>query len=120
LVLTDFFADMVVNVTLAETTATVGSVPAQFPPQIGDNAGVQNATRQESTTNNIALNTFAEYTYEYVDISGNVLTLGATDASLLSGTGTRNFVRYAEYPGQRLFRKVKFEYNRLSDPKGFR
>ncbi len=92
---------MVVNVTLDSTQATLGTVPA-FPAYVGSANQSTTATRQVSGTNNVAAGTYAQYVQEFVDASGAVQTVGA---------GVRNFVRYAEYPGQRLFRKVKFDVN---------
>lgn len=92
---------MVVNINLAATSATAGVVPA-LPAFIG--ASDQSATSTasvsavEDTTNGV----YTKYTYQYVDIQGTVKTVGAAAS---------NFVRYAEFPGQRLFKKVKFEVN---------
>ena len=105
---------MVINATLAETTATLGTVPS-LPAFVGsdqqgylDSAGafttsapstvygVQSGT--QDTTNGV----YTRYTHEYVDRAGNPVAVGAS---------ARNFLRYCEYPGQRLFKKVKFEVN---------
>jgi len=96
-----FFNDMVVNVTLAATSATAGTVPT-FPAFIGAADQATTATSQVSGTNNATSGVYTRYIQEYVDIAGNVLTVGAAAS---------NFVRYAEYPGQRLLKKVKFEVN---------
>lgn len=92
---------MVLNVTLAQTQATVGVVPA-FPAFIGADDQSPTSTHSVSATENATSGVYTKYTHEYVDIQGNVLTVGGTAS---------NFVRYAEYPGQRLFKKVKFEVN---------
>lgn len=97
----DFFNDMVVNTRLAETSATAGTVPV-FPPYIGAKDQSESATKKVSAVEDTANGVYTKYTHEYVDIAGNVQSVGAT---------AHNFVRYAEYPGQRLFRKVKFEVN---------
>ena len=98
----DFFSDMVINTRLAATQASVGVVPA-LPPFIGGVDQVVTATRSVSAADNSpSAGFYTKYTYEYVDAAGNVLTVGAP---------ATNFVRYAEYPGQRLFKKVKFEVN---------
>lgn len=97
----DFFSDMVVNITLDATSATVGTVPT-FPAFIGASDQSTSSTQQISATNNTTSGVYTRYIQEYVDLAGNVQTVGAAAS---------NFVRYAEYPGQRLFKKVKFEVN---------
>ena len=97
----DFFNDMVVNVSLAATAATVGTVPA-LPTYIGASDQVTTATSKVSAAIDITSGIYTKYTHEYVDLAGNVKTVGAAAS---------NFVRYAEFPGQRLFTKVKFEVN---------
>ena len=96
----DFFADMVVNTTLEQTSATQGVVPA-LPAAIGtDFQPAPTATERVSGNYDIPNGIFTQYTHEYVDLSGAALSVGDAAA---------NFVRYAEYPGERLFRRVKFE-----------
>ena len=97
----DFFNDMVVNVNLASTTATAGTVPA-LPAYIGVSDQVTTATSKVSAAVDATNGIYTKYTHEYVDLAGNVKTVGAVAS---------NFVRYAEFPGQRLFNKVKFEVN---------
>jgi hypothetical protein len=97
----DFFADMVVNVTLAATSATAGVVPA-FPAYIGADDPSTSSTQSVSATRNATSGVYTKYTYQYVNIQGTVQTVGAAAS---------NFVRYAEFPGQRLFKKTKFEVN---------
>jgi hypothetical protein len=97
----DFFFDMVVHVTLSEISATVGTVPA-FPAYLGTQNQVTTATSSVSGTNNVTSGVYTQYTYEYVDIAGNVLSTGAP---------AQNYVRYAEYPGERLFKNVYFNVN---------
>jgi hypothetical protein len=100
----DFFSDMVINTRLDATAATVGTVPA-FPPFIGPDdqlAPVPGALLSTSGEEDVIGGVYTKYTYEYVDISGTPIATGAA---------ATNFVRYAEYPGQRLFKKVKFEVN---------
>jgi hypothetical protein len=97
----DFFNDMVVNTTLAQTSASVGTVPALPAFVVGTDqvlTGTASVSGEENTTTGV----YTKYTHQYVDIQGNVLTVGAPAS---------NFVRYAEYAGQRLFKKVKFEVN---------
>jgi hypothetical protein len=97
----DFFNDMVVNITLAATSATVGTVPA-LPAYIGADNQSTTSTASISATQNTTTGVYTKYTHEYVNLQGTVQTVGAAAS---------NFVRYAEYPGQRLFKKVKFEVN---------
>ncbi len=97
----DFFNDMVINCTLAATTATAGVVPA-LPAYVGSTDQAVSSTAKTSSLRNTTDGIYTEYKHEYVDIQGNVLTVGAARS---------NFVRYAEFPGQRLFKKVKFEVN---------
>lgn len=97
----DFFNDMVINTTLAATSATVGTVPA-LPAFIGEDdqslSSTQSISAEENTTDGI----YTQYIQQYVNIQGVVQTVGAAAS---------NYVRYAEYPGQRIFKKVKFEVN---------
>jgi hypothetical protein len=97
----DFFSDMVVNTTLAATSATAGTVPA-FPAYIGPNDQSTSSTVQTSALQNTTSGVYTKYTQQYVDINGNVLTVGAA---------ANSFVRYCEYPGQRLFNQVQFQVN---------
>ncbi len=102
----DFFSDMVVNVVLASTAATAGTVPALPPLVVATNPDVT-STYSSSGASTLPAGPglpgiYTKYTHEYVDISGDVLTVGAAAA---------NFVRYAEYVGERLFKKVKFDVN---------
>jgi len=97
----DFFNDMVINVVLGATAASAGSVPS-FPAYVGAEDQVVAANSKVSATSNAASGVYTQFTHEYVNLQGNVLNVGAA---------VSNFVRYAEYPGQRLFKKVKFEVN---------
>ena len=92
---------MVVNVQLAATSATAGTIPA-FPAYIGASDQSSTSTVQISATQNTTSGVYTKYTQEYVKLNGDVLTVGAAAS---------NFVRYCEYPGQRLFKNVKFEVN---------
>ncbi len=87
--------------TLAATSATAGVVPA-LPAAVGAVAISSSSTGIVTGTNNTTTGVFTRYTHEYVDIQGNVQTVGAAAS---------NFVRYAEFPGQRVFKKTKFEVN---------
>lgn len=97
----DFFSDMVINIQLAQTQATAGVVPP-LPAYIGASNQVNNTTSLSSGTNNTATLVYTKYTQEYTDIQGNVLT---------PGSAISNYVRYCEYPGERIMNKVRFDVN---------
>lgn len=97
----DFFHDMVCRTRLSKFSAIAGPTPVQaagagavFPLNGFNTAGVATA----GLFHNI------------VDSSGVQLVQGAAVAGGLSVT-YRNFVRYCEYPGNRLFNLVKFDVN---------
>jgi hypothetical protein len=105
---------MVVNVALAQTSATAGTVPA-LPAFVGtDSQGYLDADGafsssapatiygKQSGVQDTTTGVYTRYTHEYVDRAGNPVAVGSVAS---------NFVRYCEYPGQRLFKKVKFEVN---------
>lgn len=101
---------MVVHVAIAEAKTTIGLVPA-LPAAIGADdveltliggPGTAPIASVSGAENFPAAGTYTRYTHSYVDSAGSVLAVGAAAS---------NFVRYAEYPGQRLFRKVKFDVN---------
>lgn len=113
----DFFSDMVVNVNLSAVGTTVGSVPTVPTPVVGSDTywlgtdGVETATASPQPANlcgivsgvaNATSGVYTKYIQKYVDLAGNPVQVGSQ---------AYNFVRYAEYPGQRLFKKVKFEVN---------
>ncbi len=97
----DFFNDMVVNTQLKAVSATLGSVPA-FPAYIGASDQVTGALSQVSGTVNAATGVYTKYTQEWVNSAGVVLAVGSP---------ARNFVRYCDYPGARIFQHVYFEVN---------
>jgi Large eukaryotic DNA virus major capsid protein/Major capsid protein N-terminus len=122
----DFFSDMVVNTVLAQTSATVGTVPlfstsnfigttdqgyyttADYNNASGFVAGapipgayaIVSSVQQPGSVS--APGVYTRYIQRYVDFQGNAIATGAA---------AQNFVRYCEYPGLRLFKKVKFEVN---------
>lgn len=100
----DFFNDMVVHTQIAAASAsTVTGLPA-FPAYIGLADQATTTTYSVSATEDApVLNSYTRYTYNYVNQQGTVL-----DRTTAIG---QNFVRYVEYPGERLFSKVKFEVN---------
>jgi hypothetical protein len=100
----DFFSDMVIHTTLAATSATVGTVPAfQAVPVGAALVGVPTAFKQISGIDNFpAAGTYTQYTQEYVNADGTPVAVGSAAS---------NYVRYCEYPGERMFKQVSFEVN---------
>jgi hypothetical protein len=107
----DFFNDMVINVQLdAVTTSSwaAGDIPA-FPVIAGATAdGLSSDSRSvsfiPSGTGVSGVNgTLTRYTYEYVTQDGTV-----QDRATATG---QNYVRYCEFPGERLFKDVRFDVN---------
>jgi len=102
----DFFHDMVIHVNLDPVSCNVapaGGIPA-FPAYIG--TADQNVSALQSTSatsSGTSGGTYTKYTYQYVGFDGTVLNQATATA--------QNFVRYCEYPGERLFKHVKFEVN---------
>lgn len=106
----DFFHDIVVRTRLGPcqssvlvtpvqaAATTVGSLGAVFPAN-----GFLNYVPTGATDN-----TYANAFYNLVDHQGSLLVHGTN-----AGTTAqyRNLVRYCEYPGNRLFRHVKFDVN---------
>lgn len=97
----DFISDMVVHVKLAPVAASPGTVP-QFPAHIGPDDQSTTATASVSGKEDTDNGVYTQYTYQWVDADDNVLAVGSQ---------VRNFVRYCDYPGLRLFEHVKFEVN---------
>jgi hypothetical protein len=85
-------------VVLDTVSASAGVVPA-FPADIG---ATNLAAGSSFTTLAAGAGTYVQYTYKYETLAGAVQAPGAA---------ATNFVRYCEFPGQRLFKKVKFEVN---------
>jgi len=97
---------MVVHTTLSAVSATTpaaGDIPA-FPAFIGNVDTAVSATASVSARANFPANgQYTRYTYNYVDVAGNIINrTTATPA---------NFVRYCEFPGERLFKDVQFNVN---------
>lgn len=103
----DFFHDMVCRTRITSWQAAPQVTPAQGTAQFPH----ANATTAPVTTGGIT--TPASTYYNIVDAFGNrIVTGGAILAAPTLGTVTyRNFVRYCEYPGHRLFKLVKFDVN---------
>lgn len=101
----DFLYDFVANVRLAAVSCTAGVVPA-FPslPAGFTTSPTSTATKLSNIVySGAATGANKRVAYEFVTQAGEVLTPGVSVAS--------NFVRYCEFPGERLFKKVKFEVN---------
>lgn len=92
---------MVVNTNLEAVSCSAGTVPA-FPAYVGTADQVTTATSKTSGTEDAVNGVYTQYTHSWVDFKRETLTVGAP---------ITNYVRYCEYPGQRLFKKVKFEVN---------
>lgn len=93
----DFFHDMVCRTRLSRFSGKEGTTPARGTPAFPNNP--------TDVGTGISLSTTA---YRIVDAFGTVVQIGA------DGDTTdkyRNFVRYCEYPGNRLFKQVKFDVN---------
>ncbi len=97
----DFFSDMALHTVIAAASATAGTVPA-FPPYIGDANQFNDATLSRSDDENAAAPLWTRYTYQYVTANGSVVN---------TGTAATNYVRYCEFPGERLCKNVRFEVN---------
>jgi hypothetical protein len=97
---------MVVHMNLdavSASTPTAGDIPA-FPTAIGNTDASITAVRSVSARDAFpAAGQYTRWTYNYVDLQGTILDrTTATPA---------NFVRYCEYPGERVFKKVRFDVN---------
>lgn len=89
---------MAVNVIHNAVSASAGVVP-DFPANIG---ATTVAAGVSSEDNFPVAGTYTKYTYEYVNAAGTVLA---------PGDAATNFVRYCEFPGQRLFKRVQLHVN---------
>ena len=102
----DFFHDMVCRVRLSGCVANSQKTPQQAPytsPAPSTlSAFPANVNYVAGITSNV--------TYNIVDPFGNVLVSSANYVAPYS-VNYRNFVRYCEYPGNRLFTNVKFDVN---------
>lgn len=78
----DFFHDMVVRLRTSSCQAAQGTAPTQPSAQFPANTLTQD--------------------YNLVDIAGN---------NVAGGSAYRNMVRYCEFPGNRIFKKVAFDVN---------
>lgn len=116
----DFFHDMVVNTVLEKVsanTASAGQIPS-FPTTLVESADGPSpgyTVSDDSAVmllNDLTNNVLTRHTYQYVDCQGRVINrANNTYVDDASAYVARNFVRYCEYPGQRLLSRVRFEVN---------
>jgi hypothetical protein len=106
----DFLYDFVADVQIAATSCLAGVVPA-FPALPASPGGAYTTPGAVTTSTSSSIIYYSNvattgvnfrHTFEYVDLAGNVQTVGAAST---------NFVRYCEYPGERLFKNVYFQVN---------
>ena len=95
----DFFHDMVCRTRIAAVSAVTGTTPAQGATIFPTNVVVND--EDDSSVG---------YSYNIVDSMGNVIVTGTT-VPTTNVASYRNHVRYCEFPGNRLFTKVKFDVN---------
>jgi hypothetical protein len=107
----DFFHDMVCYVKFAAYNWSVLTTPtstaaAVFPYNT-------TTTITYSGANNLPVNgdTFTTTYYNLVDSFGHQLVAGCATGGTHSTASYRNFAMYCEYPGTKLFKKVKFDVN---------
>lgn len=89
----DFFADMVMRVTMGAVSSSVQNIGAVY---------TTDADWDGTTTTGFA--SPANTVYSYVDPFGKTVSPNST-------ASWRNLVRYVEYPGERLCQEVKFDVN---------
>ncbi len=99
----DFFHDMVCRVRIGQAYGAIGTIPSQTA-STDQQTSIFPSNTVAAATGNIA------YSYNIVDFKGNRLVTGIAGAQAVTAT-YRNLVRYCEFPGNRLFTKVKFDVN---------
>lgn len=95
----DFFHDMVCRVRLSAVQASAGSIPVPVDGTVAA-PSIYPATAN-TNEDGTAAPVGTTITYDLVDANGNAVV----DPTY------RNLVRYCEYPGNRLFKLVKFDVN---------
>jgi len=103
----DFFHDMVCRTRLSQFAGKTGNTPVQ-------STGTANAPAVFPFDGTLADGTTeAGKFYNLVDACGKIVVAGGTAANPNPNPTVqyRNFVRYCEYPGNRLFSLVKFDVN---------
>lgn len=101
----DFFFDMVCRTRLGQCIANVGLTPRQTLGSVNNPATFPfNGTNPDGTS---APGVF----YDLVDAFGAFVVSGVDSNGSPTQAQYRNYVRYCEYPGHRLFNLVKFDVN---------
>ena len=100
----DFFHDMVCRTRLSAFNWATQTTPLQSAA-LG--AVFPFGSQAAPPTVGSVTNTY----YNLVDAVGNLLVAGTLTAPANPAVSYRNLARYAEYPGNRLFRSVKFDVN---------
>jgi len=100
----DFFHDMVGRTRLSQCQGLPGMTPVQS--EGNDNSPAVFPTNGSTPTGDVN----PALWYNIVDAFGNVLVVG-TDDEPSAPVSYRNFVRYCEFPGNRLYQGVKFDVN---------
>jgi len=93
----DFFNDMVVHVQLAAIAANSVSWTPEYPTEVNGVALTTGAANVAAGVTGSA----ERYEYQFVNAAG-VVQAASTQT---------DFVRYCEYPGERLFKRVEFNVN---------
>lgn len=94
----DFFSDMVVHASLSAVSASAG-----LADLVAANGG--------SAPVNVAASATGFTSYRVVSYAGVELVPSATFALAQSTASVVDYVRYCDYPGQRLMKKTKFDVN---------
>jgi hypothetical protein len=102
----DFFHDMVCNVRLSTVKANTQKTPLQGG-STGLNKVLSASNPFPDNTNSGTLST----SYNLVDAFGNVIVSKSIYSATPYSVNYSNLVRYCEFPGNRLFRSVKFDVN---------
>lgn len=103
----DFFYDMVCRIRLSSFTGVTGATPVQAHGSVASPSVFPlNAENPDGTGN-------AAKFYNIVDAYGNVIVAGHAGGqdAVAAAVNYRNFVRYCEYPGNRINNLVKFDVN---------
>lgn len=112
----DFFHDMVVHARLSAVSATAGVVPA-LPQGAGNGPSARVVSTDTLVPSTFSAVTATSSVYEYVDAVDNVYNrftyqyVNAAGEVLAVGSAAQDYVHYCDFPGQRLFKRVKFDVN---------
>lgn len=102
----DFFHDMVCNVRLSAVKANPQKTPLQGG-STGTNKVLSASNPFPANDTQGTVNTY----YNLVDAFGNIIVSSNIYAATSYAVNYSNLVRYCEFPGNRLFRSVKFDVN---------